>query len=71
MNFVFSNFQTSKKKQKNFFPFISPFTKTYEERMSIQIEAQSAYFAGIIIMQWMDVIVCKTRRVSIFRHGMR
>ncbi|KAH9528520.1 Sodium/potassium-transporting ATPase subunit alpha-1 [Dermatophagoides farinae] len=43
---------------------------TYEERMSIQIEAQSAYFAGIIIMQWMDVIVCKTRRVSIFRHGM-
>ncbi|KAH9416191.1 Sodium/potassium-transporting ATPase subunit alpha-1 [Dermatophagoides pteronyssinus] len=43
---------------------------TFEERKSIQIEAQSAYFAGIIVMQWMDVIVCKTRRVSIFRHGM-
>ncbi|OTF82492.1 hypothetical protein BLA29_001405 [Euroglyphus maynei] len=43
---------------------------TLNERMTIQIEAQSAYFTGIIVMQWMDVIVCKTRRVSIFRHGM-
>lgn len=35
------------------------------------MEAQTAYFAGIIVAQWIDVVVCKTRRVSNFRHGMR
>ncbi|KAI2800252.1 Sodium/potassium-transporting ATPase subunit alpha-1 [Blomia tropicalis] len=44
---------------------------TYDERQMILMEAQTAYFAGIIVAQWIDVVVCKTRRVSNFRHGMR
>lgn len=35
------------------------------------MEAQSAYFIGVVIVQWIDVIVCKTRRVSVFQHGMK
>ncbi|KAI2804010.1 Sodium/potassium-transporting ATPase subunit alpha-4 [Blomia tropicalis] len=43
---------------------------TYEERLHIGQKAQSAYFCGIIIAQCIDVIVSKTRRVSLFKHGM-
>eukprot|EP00808_Paulinella_micropora_P008500 g31928.t1 len=33
--------------------------------------AQSAYFLSIIITQWSDIIICKTRRLSLFQHGMK
>ncbi|CAG2173846.1 unnamed protein product [Oppiella nova] len=41
----------------------------YEQRMEFQYEAQSAYFIVIVVVQWIDVIICKTRRLSIFQHG--
>lgn len=31
--------------------------------------AQTAYFVSVVVVQWMDVCVNKTRRVSIFTHG--
>ena len=33
-------------------------------------KGQSAYFTSVVVVQWMDVIVNKTRRSSIFTHGM-
>eukprot|EP01125_Pyxidicula_operculata_P001158 TRINITY_DN1110_c0_g1_i1.p1 TRINITY_DN1110_c0_g1~~TRINITY_DN1110_c0_g1_i1.p1 ORF type:complete len:991 (-),score=157.05 TRINITY_DN1110_c0_g1_i1:104-3076(-) len=33
--------------------------------------AQSAYFICIVMTQWFDVVICKTRRNSIFQQGMK
>jgi sodium/potassium-transporting ATPase subunit alpha len=33
------------------------------------LRAQTAYFVAIIIVQWADLIICKTRRLSLFTHG--
>jgi len=33
--------------------------------------AQTAYFVGTVVMQWADVVISKTRRQSVFRHGFR
>ncbi|CAG2120840.1 unnamed protein product, partial [Medioppia subpectinata] len=40
---------------------------TYDERLKVQTVAQSSYFICIVVCQWMDVLVSKTRRVSIFK----
>jgi sodium/potassium-transporting ATPase subunit alpha len=32
--------------------------------------AQAAYFACIIVVQWADLIICKTRKLSLFQQGM-
>merc|ERR1711865_236473 len=33
-------------------------------------KAQTAYLFSIIVVQWADVIICKTRVLSVFQHGM-
>lgn len=33
--------------------------------------AQCAYFVSIIIVQWADLVACKTRKLSLFSQGMR
>ncbi|CAI7852243.1 unnamed protein product [Closterium sp. NIES-53] len=33
--------------------------------------AQSAYFVAVIVTQWANLLVCKTRRLSLFQQGMR
>eukprot|EP00467_Chlorarachnion_reptans_P021926 CAMPEP_0114488030 /NCGR_PEP_ID=MMETSP0109-20121206/1097_1 /TAXON_ID=29199 /ORGANISM="Chlorarachnion reptans, Strain CCCM449" /LENGTH=1147 /DNA_ID=CAMNT_0001664365 /DNA_START=106 /DNA_END=3549 /DNA_ORIENTATION=- len=33
--------------------------------------AQTAFFVSIVIVQWADVIACRTRRLSIYHQGMR
>ncbi|TGZ51081.1 sodium/potassium-transporting ATPase subunit alpha [Temnothorax longispinosus] len=45
-------------------------TWTYENRMNLLMEAQSGYFLSIVITQMIDLIMCKTRRNSIFQQGM-
>lgn len=37
--------------------------------MSIMPSAQSSYFAGVVVVQVADVIVHKTRRVSLIKQG--
>jgi len=32
--------------------------------------AQTAYFVSIVIVQWADLLICKTRKLSIFQQGM-
>ncbi|XP_054165215.1 sodium/potassium-transporting ATPase subunit alpha-like, partial [Oppia nitens] len=43
---------------------------TYSQRTDILAIAQSSYFIAVVVCQWIDVIVCKTRRLSIFEQGM-
>ena len=33
-------------------------------------KAQTSYLFSIIVVQWADVVICKTRVASIFSHGM-
>eukprot|EP00003_Mantamonas_plastica_P022918 TRINITY_DN3993_c0_g1_i1.p1 TRINITY_DN3993_c0_g1~~TRINITY_DN3993_c0_g1_i1.p1 ORF type:complete len:1091 (+),score=399.48 TRINITY_DN3993_c0_g1_i1:732-4004(+) len=33
--------------------------------------AQTAYFVSIVVVQWADLMICKTRILSIFQQGMR
>jgi sodium/potassium-transporting ATPase subunit alpha len=43
---------------------------TYHERKLLEQTCHSAYFISIVVVQWLNVIICKTRRLSIFQHGM-
>lgn len=45
-------------------------TWSYENRKNLLMEAQSGYFLSIVITQMIDLIMCKTRRNSIFQQGM-
>ena len=33
--------------------------------------AQTAFFVSIVIVQWADLMICKTRKLSLFQQGMR
>jgi sodium/potassium-transporting ATPase subunit alpha len=34
-------------------------------------KAQSAFWVSIVIVQWSDILICKTRRLSLFDQGMK
>jgi sodium/potassium-transporting ATPase subunit alpha len=42
---------------------------TYTQRKKLEFTFHTAYFVGIVIVQWTDLIICKTRRLSIFHQG--
>jgi len=42
----------------------------YEERKLLEYTSQTAFFVTIVILQWGDLIICKTRKLSIFQQGM-
>ena len=42
----------------------------YDTRVECLRKAQTSYLFSIIVVQWADVIICKTRCVSLFQHGM-
>jgi magnesium-transporting ATPase (P-type) len=42
----------------------------YDARMEILSKAQTAFLVSIVVAQWSDVIICKTRENSIFTQGM-
>eukprot|EP00005_Dracoamoeba_jomungandri_P007697 CAMPEP_0174274970 /NCGR_PEP_ID=MMETSP0439-20130205/59574_1 /TAXON_ID=0 /ORGANISM="Stereomyxa ramosa, Strain Chinc5" /LENGTH=958 /DNA_ID=CAMNT_0015367039 /DNA_START=37 /DNA_END=2910 /DNA_ORIENTATION=+ len=39
-------------------------------REDVLAHAQTAYFVSIVIVQWADLLICKTRKLSIFQQGM-
>jgi sodium/potassium-transporting ATPase subunit alpha len=43
---------------------------TYDARKVIEESAQTSYFSSIVIVQWADLIICKTRVLSLFEQGM-
>ncbi|XP_045439366.1 sodium/potassium-transporting ATPase subunit alpha-4 [Pipistrellus kuhlii] len=44
---------------------------TYEQRKVVEFTCHTAFFISIVIVQWSDLIICKTRRLSIFQQGMK
>ncbi|MES1912893.1 MAG: hypothetical protein MHM6MM_005117 [Cercozoa sp. M6MM] len=42
----------------------------WDERQSVLEEAQSSFFVAIVIAQWADLLICKTRRLSLATHGL-
>ncbi|KAE8282282.1 Sodium/potassium-transporting ATPase subunit alpha-3 [Larimichthys crocea] len=44
---------------------------TYEQRKIVEFTCHTAFFVSIVVVQWADVIICKTRRNSVFQQGMK
>jgi len=43
---------------------------TYANRKILEFTCHTAYFVSIVIVQWADLIICKTRKNSIITQGM-
>jgi len=50
--------------------FVFP-RQTYEQRKIVEFTCHTAFFASIVVVQWADLIICKTRRNSVFQQGMK
>ncbi|KAG0719289.1 Sodium/potassium-transporting ATPase subunit alpha [Chionoecetes opilio] len=44
---------------------------TYHDRKILEYTCHTAFFVSIVVVQWADLIICKTRRNSIFHQGMK
>jgi sodium/potassium-transporting ATPase subunit alpha len=44
---------------------------TYKDRKVLEYTCHTAFFVSIVIVQWADLIICKTRRNSVFQQGMK
>merc|ERR1712212_1264942 len=43
---------------------------TYKERKILEYTCHTAFFVAIVVVQWADLIICKTRKNSVFQQGM-
>ncbi|XP_021944102.1 sodium/potassium-transporting ATPase subunit alpha isoform X2 [Folsomia candida] len=43
---------------------------TYTDRKKLEYTCHTAFFVAIVVVQWADLIICKTRRNSIVHQGM-
>merc|ERR1712004_191614 len=43
---------------------------TYADRKVLEYTCHTAFFVSIVIVQWADLIICKTRKLSVFQQGM-
>jgi sodium/potassium-transporting ATPase subunit alpha len=43
---------------------------TYKDRKVLEHTCHTAFFVAIVVVQWADLIVCKTRKNSVFQQGM-
>jgi len=43
---------------------------TYTDRKRLEYTCHTAFFVAIVVVQWADLIICKTRRNSIVHQGM-
>ena len=43
----------------------------YREKKILERTCQTAFFVTIVITQWAGLVICKTRRNSLFQHGMK
>jgi len=44
---------------------------TYADRKILEYTCHTAFFVSIVVVQWADLIICKTRKNSVFQQGMR
>lgn len=45
--------------------------QTFHDRKILEYTCHTAFFTSIVIVQWADLIICKTRRNSIVHQGMK
>merc|ERR1711868_150985 len=43
---------------------------TYRDRKVLEYTCHTAFFVSIVVVQWADLIICKTRKLSVFHQGM-
>ena len=43
---------------------------TYQDRKVLEYTCHTAFFGSIVVVQWADLIICKTRKNSVFQQGM-
>ncbi|ESN97637.1 hypothetical protein HELRODRAFT_157527 [Helobdella robusta] len=43
---------------------------TYAQRKALEYTCHTAFFVSIVVVQWTDLVICKTRRNSIIHQGM-
>ena len=43
----------------------------YDDRKQLEYTCHTGFFISIIVVQWADLLICKTRLNSLFRQGMR
>jgi len=44
---------------------------SYTQRKIVEFTCHTMFFTAIVIVQWADLLICKTRRLSIFQQGMK
>merc|ERR1711997_1263851 len=44
---------------------------TYKDRKVLEYACHTAFFVSIVVVQWADLIICKTRKLSVFQQGMK
>merc|ERR1711953_1368386 len=44
---------------------------TYKDRKILEHPCHTAFFVSIVVVQWADLIICKTRKNSVFQQGMK
>lgn len=52
-------------------PLYISLPQTYEQRKVVEFTCHTAFFVSIVVVQWADLIICKTRRNSVFQQGMK
>ena len=45
--------------------------QAYAQRKQLEFTCHTGFFASIVVVQWADLIVCKTRLNSVFQQGMK
>merc|ERR1712212_1203727 len=44
---------------------------TYADRKILEYTCHAAFFVSIVVVQWADLIICKTRKLSVLQQGMK
>merc|ERR1712048_967619 len=44
---------------------------TFRDRKILEYTCHTAFFVSIVVVQWADLIICKTRKLSVFQQGMK
>merc|ERR1711911_234600 len=44
---------------------------TYADRKVLEYTCHTAFFVSIVVVQWADLIICKTRKNSVFQQGIK
>ena len=53
--------------------FPAPFyahIQTFYQRKELELTGYTIFFVSIVLVQWSDLVICKTRRLSLIHQGM-